>query len=53
MSQRLAVAKMLKQDLTYTEIAASTGASTATNQPCKKNVYILVQMVIALFKTFG
>ena len=24
MSQRLAVAKMLKQDLTYTEIAAST-----------------------------
>ena len=39
MSQRLAVAKMLKQDLTYTEIAASTGASTATISRVKKFLF--------------
>ena len=30
LSQRLEVAKLLKEEMTYTDIAAKTGASTAT-----------------------
>ncbi|RKO66971.1 YerC/YecD family TrpR-related protein [Desulfofundulus salinus] len=36
MAQRLAVAKMLQENRTYTEIAAQTGASTATISRVKR-----------------
>lgn len=36
MAQRLAVAKMLEQDATYTAIAEATGASTATISRIKR-----------------
>lgn len=36
MAQRLEVAKMLKQDATYTAIAEATGASTATISRVKR-----------------
>jgi TrpR-related protein YerC/YecD len=39
MGQRLAVARMLDQDFTYTEIAEATGASTATISRVKKCLF--------------
>jgi TrpR-related protein YerC/YecD len=39
MGQRLEVAKMLAQDLTYTEIAEATGASTATISRVKRCLF--------------
>jgi TrpR-related protein YerC/YecD len=38
LAQRLAVAKMLDQDCTYTAIAESTGASTATISRVKRSL---------------
>lgn len=39
MAQRLEVAKMLDQDLTYTDIAEKTGASTATISRVKRCLF--------------
>lgn len=39
MAQRLEVAKMLDQDLTYTDIAQQTGASTATISRVKRCLF--------------
>lgn len=39
MGQRLEVAKMLDQDLTYTDIAEGTGASTATISRVKRCLF--------------
>lgn len=39
MAQRLAVATMLEQDKTYTEIAEKTGASTATISRVKRCLF--------------
>ncbi len=38
LSQRLEVAKMLRQDKTYNEIAQTTGASTATISRVKRSL---------------
>jgi len=38
-AQRLEVAKMIDQDLTYTDIAEATGASTATISRVKRCLY--------------
>lgn len=39
MAQRLEVAKMLDEDLTYTDIAEKTGASTATISRVKRCLF--------------
>lgn len=39
LAQRLEVAKMLDQDLTYTDIAEKTGASTATISRVKRCLF--------------
>jgi len=38
-AQRLEVAKMLERDMTYTDIAEATGASTATISRVKRCLY--------------
>jgi len=39
MAQRLEVAKMLDQEMTYTDIAEKTGASTATISRVKRSLF--------------
>lgn len=39
MAQRLSVAKMLKENYTYGDIASNTGASTATISRVKRSLY--------------